>query len=190
MKQTTIGIFSAREQAEQAVNRVHADLNIPADDISFLYRTSDGQLREIDATVDRPQAPSMSASVSNGAFLGLILGAMVGLAGAMNAAPIVTDLFNGPLQGMMTLASTLGITGSAALIGTAAILGAIIGSLIALAYHFIVYGMNAPERIASVDDRDRASEILVAVTAPERMNVLSILRGLGAMDARIYRLSI
>lgn len=47
MKQTTIGVFEERSLAEKAIDSVYKQFNIPAEDISFLYRNTDGEVKEV-----------------------------------------------------------------------------------------------------------------------------------------------
>lgn len=185
MKQTTIGVFEERTVAEQAIDSVYKQLNIPAEDISFLYRNTDGEVREVktDALIEKRQG-ALSVSVSIGALSGLVIGGAVGVTTVLGITAFLQGLIAvGPLASILAL---VGITGNLAIIIGTAIIGTILGVLIgAIAEMYM-----SSQRMRIYSDSAEPKNVVVAVIAPEKTDVLSLLRNLGAFDTRVYRLSI
>jgi len=181
MKQTSIGIFGTREDAEKAIHSAHKELKIPADDISFVYKNTDGQLHEVDVGVF--SGKTIGEGARTGALVGFLAGAIVGLLTVIGLVPIVGDILEGSLG---TFATLIGFTGSIASVTLSAIAGAVIGA-------FIGAVVNVPmgkAPAARYKDRVENGNIVVAIHAPDKIDVRSFLRRLGALDARVYRLSL
>lgn len=189
MKQTTVGVFEVREDAENAVARVHKELRIPSDDISFLYRNTEGQLREVEANEIGGWTPAEGASA--GAWVGAVAGILLAGVAALGIAPFIESIYELPIMSDLSTLSenallAIGVGGAVATFFTSAIVGALLGALIGA-----LVNVGAGNRRAyQYQDRARSGDILVAVNAPEKIDVRSVLRRLGAMDARVYRLSI
>ena len=186
MKQTTIGVFEERADAEKAISIVHKQLNVPADDISFLYRNTDGEVREVrtDALVDQTSRSSLTENVSLGALTGALLGAVAGVTTVIGITPFLNGFIAiGPLASIM---EAVGITNSLAVILGTAIFGAVLGVLVGAIAEMAI----GSRRMRIYSDSEQPKNVVVAVIAPEKTDVLSQLRNLGAFDTRVYRLSI
>lgn len=179
MKQTTVGVFEERDKAEKAIRLVHRKLSIPTDDITFLYRNPEGKLREVDVDIIEGAGAGMGAWT--GVIVGLLIGALFGAAVVSGLIPSVTNFFaEGALADLFArlgLSTTLGTLSISALAG--ALLGALLGGLFA----------QRPESMRNIDVPGKARELMVAVNAPESLDIHSLFRNLGAFDTRIYRLS-
>lgn len=185
MKQTTIGVFEERADAEKAIDTVYKQLNIPADDISFLYRSTEGEVREVrtDALIEKQQG-SLTANVAVGALTGAVLGAVVGVTTVLGITAFLGSLIAiAPLSSFLAL---IGITGNVAIIIGSAIIGAVLGVLGGALAEMVLTSRRM--RVYSGDAEPK--NVVVAVIAPEKTDVLSLFRNLGAFDARVYRLSI
>lgn len=185
MKQTTIGVFEERADAEKAIDRIYKQLNIPADDISFLYRNTEGDVREVrtDALIEKQQG-SLTANVSVGALAGAILGAVVGVTTVLGITAFLSGLIAlGPLADFLALA---GVTGNLAIILGSAIIGTVLGVLLGAIAELAL----ASRRMRIYSGEAEPKNVVVAVIAPEKTDVISLFRNLGAFDARVYRLSI
>src|SRR3989344_8403335 len=185
MKQTTIGVFEERELAEQAIDSVYKQFHVPADDISFLYRNTDGEVREVktDAFLDS-QVSSWGVNITIGALAGLVIGGAVGVTSVLGFTAFLQSLIAmGPLASLLALA---GIAGNLAIIFGTAIIGTILGILVGAVTELCLSGKHM--RVYS--DNAEPKNVVVAVIAPEKTDVLSLFRNLGAFDTRVYRLSI
>lgn len=184
MKQTTIGVFEERMDAEKAIDTVYKQLNIPAEDISFLYRNTDGEVREVktDALINEPS--SLGANVTLGFLAGAVIGSVAGVTTVLGLTAFLADIIAwGPLASMLTAA---GITGSLAIIFGLALIGAVIGILVGAIADITL----SARRVRVYSDQAEAKNVVVAVIAPEKTDVISLFRNLGAFDTRVYRLSI
>jgi hypothetical protein len=185
MKQTTIGVFEERTDAEKAIDSVYKQLNIPAEDISFLYRNTEGEVREVktDALIEKRQG-ALGISISIGALAGLLIGGAIGVTTVLGITAFLQGLIAvGPLASILAL---VGITGNLAIIIGTSIIGAVLGVLIgALAEMYM-----SSQRMRVYSGEAEPKNVVVAVIAPEKTDVLSLLRNLGAFDTRVYRLSI
>lgn len=179
MKQFTIGVFAAREDAEKAINSVHNDASVAHDDISYLYRNTEGEVMEGDAR--DIAGDTMGESAKKGAAVGGTIGAIAGLATVAGVIPVIGPLFAaGPLAAALGLTGVVGTTAAAAATGAAA--GGLVGALA---------NMGVPEENAQrYADRVAAGNILVAVHAEEAARVEQILSECGAVETQIYSLTV
>lgn len=181
MKQTTVGVFEERDKAEKAIQLVHRKLQVPTDDITFLYRNPEGKLREVD--VDMIEGKGAGTGAWTGVIVGLLIGALFGAAIIAGLLPTIENFFTegavARFFSALNLSTTLGTIGLTALTG--ALLGSLLGGVFAGSRTLSMRAMDMPAK---------AREILVAVNAPESMDIHSLFRNLGAFDTRIYRLSI
>lgn len=185
MKQTTIGVFEERTDAEKAIDTVYKQLNIPADDISFLYRNTDGEVKEVktDALLDQ-QVSSLGTDVTIGALAGLVIGGAVGVTTVLGFTAFLQGLIAvGPLASIL---AAVGIVGNLAIISGTALIGAVLGIIVG-AIADLAMGR---QRMRIYSDAAEPKNVVVAVIAPEKTDVLSLFRNLGAFDTRVYRLSI
>lgn len=184
MKQTTIGVFQARTDAEKAISHIHSELNVPADDISYLYRNLDGEVREVktDMFLDT-QVSTLGVNLSIGFLSGGLIGAVIGVATVLGITPFLASFVAiAPLAGILAL---LGITGTLGIIIGTTVIGAVLGIIVGAVAELI-----SANRVKVYSDQAEPKNVVVAVIAPEKMDVLSQLRSLGAFDTRVYRLSI
>src|SRR4051812_48074317 len=101
MKTTTIGIFTDRVKAEEAIDELKQN-DIKDSDISCVYRDSDGDMK------DAQTGEKVGDGAAKGATTGAVIGAIAGLVVANGILPGIGSLFvAGPL------ATTLGFTGAA-----------------------------------------------------------------------------
>lgn len=187
MKQTTIGVFEERTDAEKAIDTVYKQLNIPADDISFLYRNTDGEVKEVktDLLVENDTTSTIGVNLTMGVLGGAVLGALAGAAAILGFAPIFNSVVAiGALESILTF---LGVSGALAVFVGTTLLGAFIGAIVGVAAELIIGGASS---VRAYSDQAEPKNVVVAVIAPERTDVLSLFRTLGAFDTRVYRLSI
>ncbi len=63
MKKVTIGTFASRGDAERAINHVHNELDVDKEDISYIYKNTEGDIKEVDSakiSSDKPRALLLS----------------------------------------------------------------------------------------------------------------------------------
>ncbi|KND50451.1 MAG: hypothetical protein AB202_02235 [Parcubacteria bacterium C7867-007] len=179
MKKFTVGIFENREDAEKAINRTHNELNIPTSDLSFVYRNSEGEVREVQAADIATSTPAEGAG--KGAAVGATIGAIAGLATVAGVIPVI-----GPLFAAGPLAVALGLTGAVGATAAAAATGAIAGGLIGALTNLGVGEENA-KRYA---DRVQAGDVLVAAYAEEEVDVRTLFLDAGAIETEGYALKV
>ncbi|KND49318.1 MAG: hypothetical protein AB203_02885 [Parcubacteria bacterium C7867-008] len=179
MKKFTVGIFQNREDAEKAINRAHNELNIPTSDLSFIYRNSDGEVKEVPAGDIATSTPVEGAG--HGAAIGGTIGAIAGLATIAGVIPVI-----GPLFAAGPLAVALGLTGAVGTTAAAAATGAIAGGLIGALTNLGVGEENA-KRYA---DRVQSGDVLVAAYAEEGVDVRALFTDAGAIETEGYALKV
>lgn len=179
MKKFTIGVFAAREDAEKAINRLHNELSIPNEDISYLYKNIDGEVREVEAGNITTDTPVEGAG--KGAAVGGAIGALAGIAAVAGVIPVV-----GPLFAAGPLAVALGLTGAVGTTAAGALTGAAAGGLIGALTHMGV----GEERAQRYADRVSAGDVLVATYADEDIDVARLLVDAGALDTESYSLQV
>jgi hypothetical protein len=164
MKDLTIGIFDTRQSAERAINRLHTEVGIDNDEISYIYRSKDGTVREVDADDITSDTPGEGAA--KGATIGAGAGALAGIAAVAGIVPFIGPLFAaGPLAVALGLSGALGTTMAGALTGAAA--GGIIGALINLGV--------GEEHAQRYEDEVRSGNVLVAVHSDNADEAASLL---------------
>ncbi len=179
MKQTTIGVFASRGDAERAINRVHNELSVPNEDISFLYRNTAGEIKEVPSDAVSSSTPGEGAVT--GAEVGGTLGALAGIAAIAGAIPTLGPLFvAGPLALALGITGAIGTTAAAAITGAAA--GGLIGALLSL-------GVGR-ERAQEYEDRVLAGNVLVITNASKDADVASVFRSCGAIEVEIYAIRV
>ncbi len=179
MKHITTGIFSAREDAEKAINYIHNKLSIPTDDISYLYKDVEGKIKEVDAGNVSSNTPVEGAK--KGAKIGGTIGALAGIAAVAGLIPVA-----GPIFAAGALTTALGLTGAIGTAAAGAATGAAAGGLIGALANMGIGKENA-QRYA---DRVNAGDVLVAVHAPNTAAVADALSQNGATDVNSYKLTV
>lgn len=179
MKQYTIGVFLEREAAEKAVNRLHQDLSIGTDEISYVYRNTEGEVKEVDT--DEVSGKTVGEGAADGAKVGGGIGAALGLATVVGMIPVIGPVFAaGPIVAALGIGTgVIGTTAAGALTGAAA--GGLVGALVSLGV--------SEEKAKEYHDRVEAGSVLIAVHEDESKDVASILNQEGATDVDIYRLA-
>jgi uncharacterized membrane protein len=175
MKELVIGVFEAREYAEKAINALHRELGISAKDISYLYRTTDNEVKEVQA--GRVTSSTVGEGAGRGAAWGGGIGAVAGLAVAAGAIPIIGPVIAaGPLIAALGLgAGALGTAAAGAITGAAA--GGLIGALVSM-------GMSE-EHAQRYEDYVRSGNILVSAHTDSPSEATSIMNEYGAIDVHI-----
>jgi len=177
MKHMTIGLFSDRGNAEAAINRLHNELKIPTDDISYVYRNTQGEIQEVDAGKIATDTPAEGAG--KGALVGGTIGALAGIATVAGVIPIIGPLFAaGPLAAALGLSGAVGATAASAATGAAA--GGVIGALANM-------GIGT-EKAQHYADRVGEGDILVA--AHTEHDARQVLEECGAVDTDVYTLTV
>lgn len=179
MKKFTVGIFENRENAEKAINRAHNELHVPTEDLSFIYRNTDGEVKEVHAGDIATSTPSEGAG--QGAAVGATIGALAGLATVAGVIPVI-----GPLFAAGPLAIALGLTGAVGTTAAAAATGAIAGGLIGALVNMGVGEENA-KRYA---DRVQSGDVLVAAYAQDDIDVRTLFIDAGAIETEGYALAL
>jgi hypothetical protein len=181
MKQLAIGVFEDRAQAEDAISRLHADMNVPTDDISYIYRNADGDVHEVDAAAvtDDAGAHAVGSGLGRGAVIGGTIGALAGLAAVAGVIPVI-----GPLLAAGPIAAALGFTGAAATTVASAATGAIAGGLVGALVKLGVNKDQAEHYAGRIADGD----ILVAAYAEE--DPRPIFSAAGALETELYALAV
>jgi uncharacterized membrane protein len=176
MKKLTMGIFNTRENAESAIRSLHDELGIPTDDISYVYRNSENEVKEVNLTEGGEEGPAEGAV--SGAVTGGTIGALAGIATVIGIIPVIGPIFAaGPLLAALGIgAGAVGTTAAAAVTGAAA--GGLIGALANL-------GVSS-DKAKEYEDRVYAGDILVAVHAEENYDVAAKLSKHGATSVDSY----
>ncbi len=176
MKQFTIALFDSREDAEKAIGIMTDEHDIKAGDISYAYRNTEGEVKEVDAK--EIDGESVAEGAGDGAMVGGTIGALAGLVTAAGVIPVIGPLFvAGPLVAALGLgAGAVGTTAAGGLTGAAA--GGLIGALSA-------WGVDAT-KAKEYEDKVGAGNVLLTVHADESINLIPILSNCGATDVNVY----
>lgn len=173
----TLGVFDARDGAEEAIDALHRDLNIATGDISYVYRNTDGEVHEIAADEVRRRVPT--DGVSAGALIGGFFGMAAGIATVFGVIPVIGAFFAaGPLLSILGL-------GAVGTVATAIATGVIVGSFVGVAADII---FAAPEK--AYEDKAVSGGVLVAVYAREHRDVGKVLARFGAKSVESYAPSV
>ncbi len=176
MKQFTIALFDSREDAEKAIGIMTDEHDIKAGDISYAYRNTEGEVKEVDAK--EIDGESVAEGAGDGAMVGGTIGALAGLVTAAGVIPVIGPLFvAGPLVAALGLgAGAVGTTAAGGLTGAAA--GGLIGALSA-------WGVDAT-KAKEYEDKVGAGNVLLTVHADESINLIPVLSNCGATDVNVY----
>jgi hypothetical protein len=145
-----LGIFSARDDAQEAVTELES-AGFDPKDISVIMRDK-ATAQEFADTTGTSVADGAISGATTGGALGALAGLLIGI-GAITIPGIGALLIGGPL------AAALGLTGAAATTISGAVTGALAGGLVGA-----LVGLGVPEEDARVyEQRIREGGILVAV---------------------------
>lgn len=179
MKKTIIGIFASRSDAEKAINQIHNDLSIPNEEISFIYRNTEDEVKEVSADSVSSDTPGEGAK--KGAGIGAVAGGLAGIAATAGLIPVVGPFFAaGPLLAALGIGGAVGITAAGAAGGAA--VGGIIGALANLGV--------GKEKAKEYEDRVAAGDILLSVHADEPKEVEQKMLDCGATNVETYTVSV
>lgn len=175
MKKTIIGVFALRSDAENFINDIHDNLSISHDDISYVYKNKDGDVKEVDTS--DISSTTVGESAGAGAKTGVVVGAIAGLATVAGIIPVV-----GPLFAAGALVTALGITGGLGVTAAGAATGAAVGGLVGA-----LVGMSADkERAQYYEEMVTVGNILVVVNSDNTMKVEKMMTNQGALDVDTY----
>ncbi len=179
MKKTIIGIFANREDAEKAINYIHNKFLVPTADISFLYRNTKNEIKQIDAKRISSSTPGEGAT--KGAGAGAVVGVLAGIAVTAGILPVVGPfLAAGPILAALGITGVIGTTAAGAFGG--AVVGGIIGGLANL-------GVGR-EKAQRYEDYVMAGNILVSVNSAESAKIESAMIGHNAVDVETYTVKV
>lgn len=179
MKYLTLGLFATRSDAEKAINEIHNDLSISHDNISFLYKNTNNETKEVDASEVTATTPREGAAA--GAAVGGTLGAIAGIAAVVGFIPVI-----GPIFAAGPLLAALGVTGAVGTAAAGAIAGAAAGGLIGGLANLGV----SEERAKIYADRVSLGNVLVAVYSDEDKKVGTAMTKAGAEEVEVFRPSL
>lgn len=149
MAKTVLGIFTQRDDAENAINRLKEEGYKPEDISIVMKDTAEG--RKI---ADDTGADAVGGAVT-GATTGAVLGGLAGLLASYAIPGLGAFFIGGPV------AAALGLTGAAAATASGATTGALAGGLLG-----VLTGLGLSEDEArSYESRIKEGGILVAVPA-------------------------
>lgn len=179
MAHIVLGIFTARDQAEEVVRRLEKAGYRPKD-VSIVVKegvVSGETVDHPDTTGDR-MAGGAASGMATGAAIGGLTGLLVGI-GAIAIPGVGGLLIGGPL------AAALGLTGAAATTVSGAATGALAGGLVGA-----LVGIGIPEEDARYYEKEvQSGAILLAVPARtgEAEDAEDILDAGGAQQVRTIR---
>ncbi len=179
MKKTVIGVFAHREDAEKAINRLHNELSIPNEEISYLYRNTEDEIKQVQA--DKISSDTPGEGAKKGAKAGAIIGALAGIAATAGILPII-----GPFLAAGPILTAVGITGAVGSAAAGAVGGAAVGGLVGALVNLGVGKENAQR----YEDEVRAGNVLVSVHTESGGDAESILEDSGALSVETYTLKV
>ncbi len=179
MKKTIIGVFANREDAEKAINYIHNKFAVRNDDISYIYRNTKNEVKQVDADKISTNTPGEGAT--KGASAGAIVGALAGIVASAGIIPIVGPFFAaGPILASLGIVGAVGTTAAGAVGG--AVVGGVIGALANLGV--------GKEKAKRYEDYVVAGNILLAINAEESAAIESALVGHNAVDVETYAVTV
>lgn len=179
MKKTIIGVFANREDAEKAINYIHNKFAVPNEDISYIYRNTKNEIKQVDAEEISSNTPGEGAT--KGASAGAIVGALAGIVATAGIIPVVGPFFAaGPILAGLGIAGAVGTTAAGAVGG--AVVGGIIGALANLGI--------GKENAKRYEDYVLAGNILLSVLAERSDEIESAMVGHNAIDVKTYAVTV
>jgi len=179
MKKTIIGVFANREDAEKAINYIHNKFGVPNEDISYIYRNTKDEIRQVDAQDISSKTPAEGAS--KGAKAGAVVGALAGIAATVGIIPVIGPFFAaGPILAALGVAGAVGTTAAGAVGG--AVVGGLIGGLANLGV--------GKEKAKRYEDYVVAGNILLSVNAENSAPIESAMVGHNAVDVETYSVTV
>ncbi|HEU0085801.1 MAG TPA: DUF1269 domain-containing protein [Candidatus Paceibacterota bacterium] len=179
MKKTTIGVFVNRSDAEKFINYIHNKVSVPTDDISYVYKNTFGEEKEIDA--GDVSSMSTGEGAATGAKTGAVIGALGGIVAVIGLVPGL-----GPLLVAGPLLATLGVTGAIGATAAGAITGAAVGGLLGALLNLGV----GTEKAKVYEDRVMAGDILVAVNSESDQEVEKAMMDHNAIEVETHQVTV
>lgn len=152
MKTIIAATFITRETAEELINKLHQTYGINNNDISFVYKNTEGEIIETE-TEDIAEKTAIEGA-EDGAKIGGAAGALAGIAVIAGVIPVI-----GPIAAGGALAASLGLVGAVGTVAGGAAVGAAAGGLIGA-----LVNMGFSENDAQVyNDAVLVGDVMVAV---------------------------
>lgn len=171
MKKIIFALFTDIEVADKAINHLHNEVNIPNEEISYVYKDKEGEKMSGDG--DDVSSSGAVEGAATGATTGGIIGATIGLVGV---AGLLGPL--GPVVVAGPLATFLGITGGAGAVVGTGVAGAAVGGLVGA---LINIGVSEPQA-RNFEERVDAGDVLVSIHTTDEDAVIAILREYNAEE--------
>lgn len=179
MKNITLATFTNRNDAEKAINQLHNELGISHDEISYVYKNTNDEIKEVDTKEISSSTPQEGAI--DGAKIGGTIGALAGIATIIGVIPVIGPVFvAGPLMTTLGLIGAIGATAAGAVTGATA--GGLVGALINI-------GVKE-EHAQRYADYVTAGNVLVSVHSDAEKDPSSILISCGAEGVERFSLSV
>jgi len=179
MSNTIIGTLPSRDAAEALLKELTEQLGIPREEISFVYRSLEGNTHGGDTTTVGTVSTSDGEGTATGAVVGGSVGALAGIATVMGVIPVIGPIF---AAGPLLAAIGLGV-GAAGTVAAGALTGALAGGVIGF-----LTDLGAPEGVAiQYEERLKGGEVLVAVQREDVHEVERAFRSHGATSVDIFQ---
>lgn len=179
MKKTIIGVFESRRDAEKAINEIHNKANVSTDDISYLYRNTDDEIKQVDA--DKIASDTAGEGAGKGAGTGAVIGAIAGIAAAAGVIPVI-----GPLVAAGSFIGWLGLGGAVGAAAAGAVGGAAIGGIVGALVNIGV----GKERAQMYEDDVKAGKVLVSAMAENDADVVAAMEACDAISVETYTVQV
>ena len=179
MKKNTIGVFDSRQDAEKFINRIHNELDIDNEEISYLYKNTEGENVQVDASEISTNTPKEGAQ--KGAKTGAVIGAIAGLATIAGVIPVI-----GPLFAAGPIVTALGITGAVGTTAAGAVTGAAVGGIIGALMNMGV----GKEHAKKYEDAVASGNVLVAVHSDKASEVEAAMVASDAREIQTYEVTL
>ncbi len=179
MKKTIIGVFVHREDAEKAINYIHNKCDISTSDISYIYKNTRNEVRQVDAKNISSDTPGEGAE--KGANAGAVIGALAGIAAVAGMIPVV-----GPFFAAGPIFAAIGVTGAVGTAAAGAVGGAVVGGVLGALANIGVGRENAQR----YEDQVMAGNILLSVNAVDSAKVEKAMLDFNASNVEIYSVSV
>lgn len=174
MKKVIFAILKDIESADKAINKLHNEVGINKDEISYIYRNEDGEK----ISGDDVAGNTVAESAADGAVAGGMVGAALGLAAAFGlAGPLGAIVAAGPI------ATALGLTGAVGAVATGGVLGAATGGLIGA---LTGLGVSEPQA-RTYEEKVKAGEVLVSIHTDDEEKAVKVLTECNATDIEIIK---
>lgn len=164
MKQAIFALVPNLSLADKMMNKLHQDLSIDTEDMSYVYRNEDGDRVEGDGT--EASGKTVGEGAKDGAKTGGLIGAAIGIVAATGVlVPLGAIVAAGPI------ATALGLTGAVGATLTTTAVGAAAGGLVGALMHL---GLSEPDA-RTYEEAVAAGEVLISVMTDEADQAIAIM---------------